>query len=194
MAAQNEHACLCGLGRTVQAARGGEVVTGRGTDLADHQRAGIQPLLHRPQHVARIARLDQQNPLRLQPPTGQSERIGTAEIMGAITRAAHPAHRAELVLLRQPATQHADLESQRGGRVEIARRADFMQARRKHQRVLPRQDGSGHGRFNRLDLASQLLELRPPCSDARRSWHVMASVECSPYVPFKGAESQARNR
>ncbi len=190
MPAQHEHARASGSGRPVQAARGGEVIAGRGADLADHQRAGIQPLLHRPQHVARIARLDQQHPLRRQPPTGQSERIGPAEIMGTVARAAHPDHRAKLVLLRQPATQHADLESQRGGCVEIARRADFMQARRKHQCVLTRQYGPGYRRFNRLDLASQLLELRPPCSDARRSWHVMASVECSTYVPFGVAKSQ----
>jgi len=194
MAAQDQHARASGPGRTVQAARGGEVIAGRGADLADHQRAGIKPLLHRPEHVARIARLDQQHPFRRQPPTGQSERIGTAEIMGALARRAHPDHGASPVLFGQALAEHADLESQRGGRVEIARWTDLMQARLKHQRVLPRQDGTGYRRFNRLDLASQLLELRPPCSGTRRSWHVMASVECSAYVPFREAESQGGNR
>ena len=194
MTAQNEHACASCLGRTVQTARGGEVIAGRCADLADHQRAGIQPLLHRPEHIAGIARLDQQNPFRLQPPTGQGERIGTAEIMGTLARRAHPDHQAKFVLIGQAVTEHADLESQRGGRVEIARRTDLMQARAKHQRVLTRQYGQECGRINRLDLASQLLELRPPCSDARRSWHVMAPVECSTYVPFRKAESQEGNR
>jgi hypothetical protein len=31
-------------------------------------------------------------------------------------------------------------------------------------------------------------------SDARRSWHVVTSIECSAYVPFAGAESQEGNR
>ena len=194
MPAQDQHLRAAGLGGPVQTARGGQVVTGRGADLADHQRAGIQPFLHRPQHVAGIARLDQQHPFRLQPPTGQGKRIGPAEIMGAMALRSHPDHGAHPVLRGQSAAQHADLEGQRRGRIEITRRADLMQARPERQRVPARRRGQGGGRFNRLDLASQLLELRPSPEDARRSWHVMAPVECSAYVPFRSAESQAGNR
>ncbi len=121
--------------RLVEPARGGQVIAGRGTGLADHHGAGLQPLFQRPQRVALAARLDQDEPGRIEPPLRQGWRVGATEILAGAHGPPDPEHGAFPACRRQMSGHQPGLHGQRRRRVEIAGRADLVQARRQLQRV-----------------------------------------------------------
>lgn len=133
--------------RLVEPARGGQVIAGRGTGLADHHGPGFQTLLQRPQRVGLAAGLDQDEPGRIEPPLRQSWRVGAAEILAGAHGAPDPEHGTFAACRRQMGGHQPGLHGQRRRRVEIAGRTDLVQAGRQLQRVStdPRRIARGDG-------------------------------------------------
>lgn len=97
-------------------------------DLADQPGPGPQGFLHRPERIADILGLGENDLVRAQTPGFQAQRIGAAEILPALPGRADPNQGRTFFSLLDMRRHEAGLHSQSRRRVEIIGRADLMQA------------------------------------------------------------------